>query len=115
MSLFPFVPPKPLCGVARTLRFHAKTQKKTGTEYFCCRFHHSLPDSRGDQLGISVHRVNASRRLKRLDPVEHGRCQRARFRVIELLLVPCSFHGQVEQTTKTEFASSPATGVSCVV
>jgi hypothetical protein len=44
-------------------------------------------------------------RLKRLDPVEHGRCQRARFRVIELLLAPCSFHGQVEHTTKTEFAS----------
>ncbi len=34
------------------------TTKKTGTEFLCCRFHHSLPNSRGDHVGISVHRVN---------------------------------------------------------
>jgi len=37
-----------------------------------------------------------------LDPIEHGRCQRARFRVTGLLLLPCSFRGSSDRALKTE-------------
>ena len=45
--------------------FHWPKNKKTGTEKFCCRFHHSLPDARGDHVGLSVHRVNNVPNVKR--------------------------------------------------
>jgi len=45
--------------------FHAAfvslMDKKNRHRILCCRFHHSLPDSRGDHVGISVHRVNIRR------------------------------------------------------
>src|SRR5580765_1205222 len=35
-------------------------------------------------------------------PIEHGRCQGARLRVMELLLLPCSFRGRLGGALKTE-------------
>jgi hypothetical protein len=35
--------------------------KKNRHTVLCCRFHHLLPDSRGDHVGISVHRIINSR------------------------------------------------------
>src|SRR6266480_985672 len=32
--------------------------KKNRPQNLCCRFHHSLTDSLGDHVGVSVHRVN---------------------------------------------------------
>src|SRR5580765_2216252 len=35
-------------------------------------------------------------------PIEHGRCQGARLRVMELLLLPCFFRGRLGRALKTE-------------
>ena len=50
-----------------TFAFISLMTKKNRHRIFCCRFHHSLPDSRGDHVGMSVHRVNSCRRPRRLD------------------------------------------------
>jgi hypothetical protein len=42
--------------------FGSRGHKKTGS-VINCRFHHSLPDARGDHVGQSVHRVSLSLRM----------------------------------------------------
>jgi len=41
------------------IAFVSLIDKKKPAQNFCCRFHHSLPDSRGDHVGLSVRRVNS--------------------------------------------------------
>jgi hypothetical protein len=45
------------------------TETKKPAQNFCCRFHRSLPDSLGDHVGSSVHRVNIPGLLVSFSPV----------------------------------------------
>jgi hypothetical protein len=44
--------------VRRGATFALDAEIKKPAQKVCCRFHHSLPYSLGDQIGRSVHRVN---------------------------------------------------------
>src|SRR6266576_1255685 len=61
-------PPKNFCATRGGISAFRRRKQKNRHRKFCCRFHHSLPDPLGDQMEVSVHRVNSWRPMKTACP-----------------------------------------------